>query len=99
MKCLDWETDLYPLGMHTYADCITAVSKNGRALQDVPVSLIDASLCTLAVKDSGYALAYVPVKHIMTLEMCVIAVKNHAGSVHFVPEKFKLRCRALTKAQ
>lgn len=91
--------DLYPAEMHTYADCVSAISKNGRALQDAPTSLIDADLCTLAVKHSGYALAYVPVKRIMTLEMCVIAVQNHADAAYWVPEKFKLRCRALTKTQ
>lgn len=72
----------------TYYVCLTAVMKNGMAIEYVPEKYRSKEMYAAACKSNGLALSYVPEKFI-TAAMCKDAVSNDGRALHYVPEKHK----------
>ena len=63
---------------------LAQVNKNYNNLAKVPKAEISAALCELAVKQSGQALQYVPVK-MKTFALCELALSDSGYALEFVP--------------
>jgi hypothetical protein len=63
---------------------LAKVNKNYNNLAKVPKGEISAALCEIAVKQSGHALQYVPVK-MKTLALCELALSDSGYALEFVP--------------
>ena len=59
------------------------VRVHGMALRHVPLALIDAELCLLAMANDGRALQHVPAG-LMTAEICAAAVKQNGYALRYI---------------
>ena len=64
---------------------LTAVKKNGQALQCIPEAMKTETLCLAAVQQDGEALRYVP-EALKTEALCLAAVEHCFSALHYVPK-------------
>jgi hypothetical protein len=71
----------------TYANCMSAVSRNGKLLQYVPLHLIDTDMCAAAVTTKYTCLNHIPPKF-LTQTFCEAAVQANGENIQHVPDVY-----------
>ena len=75
---------MIPIKHRTYAVCLAAVKRYGRALSVVPKNLKSPIICEVALKNNGLALRYIINP---SIEMCRIAVNQTPKAIKYVPKE------------
>ena len=72
----------------TYDVCLAAVTKDGSAIEFVPIEFLTKEMYAAACKSDGMVLKLVPEKYI-SASLCKDAVSSKGGALQYVPEKYK----------